>query len=400
MDTRNQIINFMVDRSGITDEKVKEELLATYLNSDIDLQLIADELEKYKKHKVSNKSKVYKLHKSNGTTQDINIQLLEKNKYGTSGVYHVLVDNKDKAYFKSSAIKYIDDVDLSISEISNIFHVKVAKIYRVSNEDGRSGILSYDIKTIEDASYRSLGDVYREYYSKYKAGKVTNLKWITELLSLPKTSKDKPLVREDYIKVVIDMGINILKDHMNLSDKQLKKIKKDYINILLFDYITNQADRSLDNINLVFDEDKVSFAPLYDNGNVYNEEIGVGNTCLLDYICSRQAVLKTLFKYYYDEISENIDRYRNKDEYMDRVEKVIKKNLNEKNSAWYLNLFYRNVEQVILLYKQQKELKSNKVVKEEVNLSLQYGYVKAFSLLLSMLLVLLFIVILATVIYS
>lgn len=394
---KNDIIKFMLDESSITDKKIKEEFLNRYLNSDIDLRFIQHDLEKLEGNI---KLKTYKIFGTSGKLQNIKIDLLEEKKYGTSGVYHVLVNNKYKAYLKSSPIKYVDDIDLSISEISKYFHVEVAKVFRVVDSNNRKGILSFDIRTKEDVDYVSLSDVYLDYYRDYKAGLITNLKYITELLSLPKTTKEAPLVREDYIKIVIDMGINILKDYFGLSDEQMKSIKKDYINILLFDYITNQTDRSLENINLEFYGDKVSFAPLYDNGCVYNEEIGKNNICLLDFICNRQAVIKTLFKYYYKEISENISLYLNRDNYISNIERVIKKNLSEKNAKWYLSLLNRNINQLVLLNNRYNKRLAKKETSVNVDLSLQFGYVKTFSLLVSLLLVLLFIVIFATMFYS
>lgn len=415
-DLKNNLIRTILEQSGITDEELKQEFLDKYIDSDIKLKDIDRNLEYYikkdkkKKEKVKNNnvtpSKVnevnkalkYTMYKYNHLSikvkEDITVKLIDNKKYGTNGVYHVLVNNKDKAYLKSSKVKYIDDIDASLSQIGSIFDIDMAKIYRVEDSHGGCGILSYDIKNKKDARYVSLHDAYTEYYKRYNEGKIYNLKWIMELLSLPKSSKENPLDREDYIKVVIDMGINILRDHFNVSEENIKKLKKQYLRILVFDYVTNQKDRSLGNVNLIFENDQVSFAPLYDNGCVYNEDIGDENIYLLDHICDREKFIKTIFTYYYDDIKEDVKFYLNKKNYMEKVSDILKNNLNETNYKWYYSKVYKNIDHVIFLNRYYEEQPTTKVHEyKPVDLRLQYGYVKTFSLLLTSLLVLLIIVI-------
>ena len=347
--------------------------------------------------KRSNNITEYFIYNSNDASgkSKVNIKLLDNNRYGTSNAYYVLINNRDKAYLKTSKNKYVDDIDVSISQFGSLFGIDITKICKMEDSNSGTGILSYDIKTDTKKQYLSLYDAYFSYYLKYKQGQIRNLKWITELLSLPKGSKEKPLNREEDIKVVIDMAINILKDELNIDDKRIDEVRKQYFRILLFDYFTNQTDRSLGNINLVLDKDKIYFAPLYDNGYVYNEEIGVDNIVLLDYICSRETFIKTMFKYYFRDIKDDIKLYLDKDTYMNKVNNILKINLNKSNYNWYFNIINNNADRIISLYNQYKDIDVEVSEKNTfVDLRLQYGYVRIFSVLLSTLFVLLIIVIL------
>lgn len=413
---KNNIIRTILEQSGITDEDLKQEFLNKYIDSDVKLKDIDRNLEyfikkdqKKKKQKLDNKNieekKVeindkknkYMLYKYNNLSikakENITIDLLENKKYGTNDVYHVLVNKKDKAYLKSSKHKYIDDIDVSISQFADVFDVDVTKIYRIEDSNGGTGIISYDIETNDNIKYISLRDAYLEYYQEYNKGKIYNLKWIVELLSLPKTSKDNPLTKIEDVRVVIESGINILKDQFNISEENLKELKKEYLKILLFDFATNQTDRSLNNVNLMFDGNNISFAPLYDNGCVYNKELGDNNIYLLDHICTREAFINAIFKYYFDEIENSVKLYLNKKNYIEKIQDILKNNLNEENYKWYYKKINNNIDYIIKLFSQHEEeiVKINEY--EPVDLRLQYGYVKTFSLLLSSLLFLLIIII-------
>ena len=390
--TKNDIIYSMVDDYGLSGS-VREQFLDRFLDSDVDLVEIDNALAKYKEEFQ------YTMYKwDNGKTEEesISIQVIDDKKYGTSGVYHVLVNNDRKAYLKSSPKTYVDDVDVCISKLGKVFGVDTAEINKVVDVSGGQGILSFDIKTNDNAKYVSLNEAFVDYYKEYSKGRIKNLKWITELLSLPDSSKDEPFTREDYIKTVIDMGINILQDYFELPDEQVDKLSKQYVNILLFDYVTNQSDRSLDNVNLVFNGNEVDFAPLYDSGRVYDEKIGKENIFLLDHVCNRQAVIKTLFKYYYDDIKDNIDMYVHKDECIDEINSILKDNLSDKNFSWYYRLINKNLDQVTMLNNRYSVVKKKAKVAIPMEVALQYGYVKTFSVLLSSLLALLLIVVLLT----
>ena len=337
---------------------------------------------------------VYKYSDGPLKKEAVNIKLLDNRKYGTTGAYHVLVDDKDKAYLKTSKSKYVDDIDISISQFAKYFNIDVTDIYRLEDINGGLGILSYDIRNDDNKRYISLYDAYYNYYSKYKRGEISNLSWAVELLSLPNSSKDNPLKREDYIKIVIDMAINILKDQFNIDDSNIIKLKKQYLRILLFDYFTNQADRSLGNINLVMDDNDVSFAALYDNGCVYNKDIGDNNIFLLDHICDRDSFIRTIFKYYYSDIEDDLKVYLDDSGYIANIESILKSNLSDSNYNWYYKKIVNNIKRLKELYNEHEEELSEVKNNDLVDLSLQYGYVKTFSLLLSTLLVLLVIVIL------
>ena len=412
--TKNNIIRAILDGSGIADDDLKQEFLDKYIDKDIRLKDIERNLDyfikKDKKKKKKNKTveqdfnlplvdKIkYSIYKYNElsirTKEEIDIKLLDEKTYGTNGVRHVLVNDKDRAYLKTSKEKYVDDIDVSISQFAKIFDIGIADIYRIEDSNGGIGILSYDIRKDDSKDYISLYDAYHDYYSKYKNGYIINLNWVMELLSLPNSSKDNPLIREDHIRIVIDMALNILKDQLNVDEFHIKELRKQYLNILLFDYVTNQSDRSLNNINLVRDGDNISFADLYDNGCVYNEAIGNNNICLLDHICDRDSLIKAIFKYYYSDIENSVKKYLNKKDYIERIDDILKNNLSEDNYKWYFNKINKNIDKVIDLYNNHNE-QEDIVVSDAVpvDLSLQYGYVKTFSLLLSSLLALLFIVI-------
>ena len=180
---KNNIIRSILENSGITDNDLHKEFLDKYIDSDIKLKDIERNLDYYikKDRKKSKKGKVFKdsikvprvdkikytMYKYNNlsikTKEEVSISLLENKRYGTSGVYHVLVNGKDRAYLKTSPEKYIDDIDVSISQFGKIFDIEVAKINRVIDNNGGLGILSYDIKKNKQNKYESLYDADHDY---------------------------------------------------------------------------------------------------------------------------------------------------------------------------------------------------------------------------------------------
>ena len=132
---------------------------------------------------------------------------------------------------------------------------------------------------------------------------------------MTKSSKNTPLDNNEDIKKVIDLGLNSIFDKLEierkipLENETKKNIRKNYIRMILFDYIVNRKYRNYDysiitktdnNNNQTWENSY--FAPISVSINISKENSVPNNMYMINnkYI-KKEKILPTLYEYYYKD---------------------------------------------------------------------------------------------------
>ena len=191
---------------------------------------------------------------------------------------------------------------------------------------------------------------------------------------MPNTTKETPLKDKEAIKEVFDLGLNAIYDKLEIERKiplendTKKNIRKNYIRMIIFDYITKRKNRNYDysiitgtdsNNNQTWE--KVHFGPISVSTNQAKEDEVPDNVYLINnkYI-SRDEVLPTLYEYYYKDIKKLTETFNDALKvYKDAISRIIYNNTSLDKAKELEALIIENFT-TISKYQQERERKDYK----------------------------------------
>jgi hypothetical protein len=308
-------------------------------------------------------SKYYIISLDNGIPSEEPIDIKVVNSFN-DGTELVLLNDNIYGVIKTSAPdkKYLDDADIIKADIAELFDINHEEIRRVSTDReivGNFTLLNYskDIETRISAT-----TILNNVINHINAGDIRDedTSWVSETLRLSSNTNKAIIKDKDQIENIINLGIySLIKDSeiesgMPLNNKVKITITKNYIRMILFDYIIGRKYRGFDyyliaNLNTqgLPDYSTVRFAPIsvtnsYDNDSTLSDKVYYLNNCMID----REALINTLYDKYYYEIKklsmaicdakriykDAIDRiiYNNTDiDYANNLEDIISTSINK-----------------------------------------------------------------------
>ncbi len=297
---------------------------------------------------------------------------------------HVIVNNNFKGYLKMKDIDLVDDVDLAISQIGKLLNVDVTDIYRIEDSHHNRGILSIDILNKDIQENKTVGAIINENYRNV----LTNKKyyaWAKELISLPESDKNNVIKDEISLKTLIDLGYAIIfEEYPNMTEQEKNEYKKKYFKMLVFDFLTNQLDRNSENFGIsITKEGKVSLSTLYDNGCVADpENLQQDSMRFMMKICDRTGMIKILFKYYFSDIKDFVEKIVGNKYLQEKMEAIIDIYLSEDDALWYKGVVDLNLKIIKKLYIKQTADSKNKITSTGYIDTLQYSVIMVICCIL------------------
>lgn len=293
------------------------------------------------------------------SSKKVKIKQLHLGKENIKKTSYVIINDDIKGYLKLKDNRLVDDVDLAVSQIGKLLGVCVTDIYRVEDAKHNKGILSIDIKNKNIIEHKTLGSIINSHYNKVLMSN-SYPNWIKELISLPDSNKERVITDEVSLKTLIDLGYTIVfEEYKTMSEEEKENYKKQYFEMLIFDYLTNQLDRNSENFGIsITKENKVILSPLYDNGCVVDfENLNEGSTRFMMKICDKTALIYVLFKYYFDDIKDFVFKIIHSKSTQEKIEEIVNTYLDENDALWYKGVIDLNMKMMKKLYKEKTELK-------------------------------------------
>ena len=293
----------------------------------------------------------------------------------------VLVENTFKGHQKHTAV---DDIEIAICQIGRLLNFDIVEEYRLYNTNReKDSIIIRDFTN--DNEFYDVENLKKRFSKLIANGKLKKEKWFetSEQLTVANT-------KDDY-KLIIDYGINILKSLPSILEEDYKKIESKYFDMLLFDSLIGQSERNLKDYGIICDKEtkRYSYAPLFDN--VYPSILKNNDVISINGItCNRYDFIECLFYNYYDKIQGRVeDLFKNKDRYLKNIDVILKYNVNLTNYNMLSNNINTNLNYFERLNKERTFVRNNN----------NAGYVSLVQLLVGLIIIILFSVCIAYLLY-
>lgn len=176
----------------------------------------------------------------------------------SDGSQLVELNNTVFGIYKSNSLDentmYIDDYDIIKADIAELLDIDHEDSRRIVTEDQNLGVVtllnySKDIETRISAT-AVINDIV-DYINNGQISQENSL-WISNTLRIPATAKGNAIKDPKQIESLINLGMFSLvtdiekKSGIPMEDKAKKALKKNYIRMILFDYLIGRKYRGLD----------------------------------------------------------------------------------------------------------------------------------------------------------
>ncbi len=157
-------------------------------------------------------------------------------------------------YLKSNLIPVFNDASVAMYELGTLLGINMAPTYSTIYND-RPYIISQSINENGEDFL-----MMQEFTNKYKSD----------------TDFSKPIDSREKIKRLIMTPLGSLKRYQEqnpgITDETVEQFIDSYVDMLCFDYVTNQTDRNFDNFGVLIENNgAISFAPLIDSDFILNK---------------------------------------------------------------------------------------------------------------------------------
>ena len=245
-----------------------------------------------------------------------------------NGLTLVEVNDEKKGYKKINSVN--NDYELIMSDIAYLLNIDYANTYRIFDKKMEpQGILNLSF-TDKNERFLSLEEALR--YIKEESPKF-NLK--QELLSyhdkhikfgLKKAKENEYLKNIEYV-------FNLFSALPDITVDNIEELKYCYLNMKVFELLTNSLDNDLNNIGLIVNKKSLKkytyrLSPSYNKYITKMEELEDDETICNFYIVKKKALLGTLINNYYDYIKDTLSLISDNSESLIKlIKQVIKEHL-------------------------------------------------------------------------
>lgn len=269
----------------------------------------------------------------------------------------VMVNDEKKGYRKANSVN--NDYELIISDIAYLLNIDYANTYRIFDEKMEpQGILNLSFEN-KDERFLSLEEALR--YIKEESSKF-NL--TQELLSY----HDKhlkyglKLAKEEEYEENLEYIFKLFKALPDISADNIEELKYNYLNMKVFELLTNSLDNNLNNIGLIVNKKSLKnytyrLSPSYNKYATRLDNLKPDETICNFYIVKKRALLSVLVNKYYDYIKDTLSLITdNSTTLLPIIKQVIKEHLEYSEFDNYSKVLEDNVEMISEITKTKKEL--------------------------------------------
>lgn len=378
-DKRNFLIKYMRDRlkkleelgeqySDAKIEKLVDNLLKRDRSIEELMSLIDNKLSyqvrkiNHNKHLLSLKeyylSNINKLSKGNNCyllSYKNGIKVLEQAKleYIQSDAGIVTINGKKKAMAKTNDVK--NDYDLVLSDIAYIVGIPYAKTYRIFDHEMKdNGVLNecFDTTTEKFLNFSSVLQFVKEESSKFAlkeelvAFHDKNIKKGFRRINTPKEYKDN-----------IEFIFKIFEALPDINKDNIEELKKSYLNMKIFELLTNSVDNSLNNIGLIIDKEKLKYtyrlSPAYNKCVTSIKNLDDDSVLCNFFVVKKDKLLELIVNNYYDYVKELLNLIMdNKDTLIPIINQVLKEHLEYEEYIKYYDLVISNYNMISTIVSQ------------------------------------------------
>jgi len=269
----------------------------------------------------------------------------------------VSINGEKEGYKKANSVN--NDYELIISDIAYLLNIDYASTYRIFNEKMEpEGILNI---SFTDKNERFLNGEEALRYIKEESPKF-NLK--QEL----QTYHDKHIkygikkAKDEDYKKNIEFIFDLFSALPDITQENIDELKYHYLNMKVFELLTNSLDNKLSNIGLIVNKKSLKkytyrLSPSYNKCITKMDELNDNETICNFFIVEKRQLLSTLINNYYDYIKDTLSLIAdNTDTLEPIINQVIKEHLEYKEYEHYSEVIKENINMIKEMTATKKEL--------------------------------------------
>ena len=299
-------------------------------------------------------SSIEKLKKGNNCyllSYDKGIKILEQAEVSTLKeinpfLKEVSINKDKKGHKKENSIN--NDYELIMSDIAYLLDIPYAKTYRVFDEQmNPQGIINESFES-KDERFLNLEETLQ--FVNEESSKFIVKSELTEYHDKHQGLANIP-DKQTY-KTNLEYVFNLFKALPDITQSNLQELKKDYINMKIFELLTNSLNNTLTNIGIIINKKEKKYtyklSPSYNKYVTDLKTIKENETICNFFIVDKRTLLQTINSNYYKEAKELLTLITdNKETLIALMNQVLKEHLEYEEYNKYYSRLKENLEIIV-----------------------------------------------------
>lgn len=255
----------------------------------------------------------------------------------------VNINNDKKGFKKENSIN--NDYELIMSDIAYLLNIPYANTYRIFDEKmNPQGIVNISFVNKKERSL-NLEEALR--FIKEESPKFNLTQELLDYHDKNVKHGLKEIKSITSYKKNIDYVIKLFEALPDISEENVKQLTHDYLNMKIFELLTNSLNNNLSNIGVIVDKSSLKYtyrlSPSYNKYTIDLSSLKESQTICNFFIVDKKELLNTLIKYYYQDIKDLLALItNNKDSLFPIINQVIKEHLEYSEYSKYYKLVSNN----------------------------------------------------------
>ncbi len=258
----------------------------------------------------------------------------------------VNVNNEKQGYKKDNSVN--NDYELIMSDIAYLLNLDYAHTYRIFDEQmNPTGIVN--ISFVEkNERFLNLEEALR--FVKEESPKFTLTQELLEYHDKNIKHGLKEATPKEYLSN-IEYVFKLFSSLPDITNENIEQLKRDYLNMKVFELLTNSLNNNLSNIGLMVNKTSLRYtyrlSPSYNKYVIELPTIERNKTICNFFIVGKKELLITLIDNYYSYIKELLSVIvNNKDTLLSIITQVIKEHLEYSEYSKYHKLVIENIDMI------------------------------------------------------
>ena len=255
----------------------------------------------------------------------------------------VNINNDKKGFKKENSIN--NDYELIMSDIAYLLNIPYANTYRIFDEKmNPQGIVNISFVNKRER-FLNLEEALR--FIKEESPKFNLTQELLDYHDKNVKHGLKEIKSIASYKKNIDYVIKLFEALPDISEENVKQLTHDYLNMKIFELLTNSLNNNLSNIGVIVDKSSLKYtyrlSPSYNKYTIDLSSLKESQTICNFFIVDKKELLNTLIKYYYKDIKDLLALItNNKDSLFPIINQVIKEHLEYSEYSKYYKLVSNN----------------------------------------------------------
>lgn len=259
----------------------------------------------------------------------------------------VNINNDKKGFKKENSIN--NDYELIMSDIAYLLNIPYARTYRIFDEKmNPQGIVNISFVNQKER-FLNLEEALR--FIKEESPKFNLTQELIDYHDKHVKHGLQEIKTKKSYKENIEYVINLFKALPDISEENSKQLTQEYLNMKVFELLTNSINNNLSNIGVIVDKSSLHYtyrlSPSYNKFIIELPSLDETKTICNFFIVEKKELLNTLLDNYYKEIKEIVSLItNNKDSLFPIINQVIKEHLEYSEYSKYYKVVANNFKMI------------------------------------------------------